>query len=259
MAVAMSAKLRISLSRNGFRAARPRLCAVVVQSAVFAIEVAACGYTAVVVNARYAYCGLLDDFAARNNDGHPIRTLDDLNDHLIRAVLAGDRLIINDGYVLMNPALRDAILRPKESPFRSLFQSEFIMIVSRNGGDLPGLCSRMANHGITSAESLLNDPFYTQTYAPALEEWSAELKSGQLNWSRGWPAHRTDSLYGKLSARVLDSLIAATNQDQELRRFRDDLGDKVTSRTAWENTAQSLYRKQQLSLENKTRLMAGAN
>jgi hypothetical protein len=236
-----------------------RVCPVAPETPVFAVAVAAPDYTAAVVNARYAYCGVLDDFAARVHDGQPIQKLDELNDHLIRAVLAGDRLIINDGYILMNPAVQQAIIRPQDSPFRSLFQSEFIMIVSRNGGDLPGLCAHMAKAGITSAIDLLKSPLYKQELEPALAAWSAELNSSDVNWSRAWPAHKTDYLYGKLSGRVLESLIAATPKDEQLQRFRDDLGEKVTSRTAWENIANSLHASDQLSVENKTILMAGAN
>lgn len=211
------------------------------------------------VNARYAYCGLVDDFAIRNKDGLTIQTLDELNDHLIRAVLMGDRIIINDGHVLLNPAIQQAILRPDESPFRSLFKSEFIMIASRNGGDLPGLCAYMAEDKITTAQTLLASSFYTEQYEGALQNWSKHLNSLDANWSRSWPAHKTDFIYGKLSSRVLEELIEANNEDEELTRFKEALGNSVTSRTAWENTADSLHNQGQLSQEKKASLMAAAN
>jgi len=212
------------------------------------------------VNERRAYCGLLDDFAIRHNDGFSIRKLGDLNEHLIFSVIAGDPLTVNDGYLLMNPAVRDAIAQPARSPFRELVRGGFVRILSRNGGDLAGLAQRMADDGITSAKRLLTDPWYDQHYAPALADWSAELNSRPYTWSQDWPGHRTDVVYGKLASRILDSLIGAgLDERDQLSRFQDELGDRVSSRTAWENIADTLVRARQLSSQARRVLMKGAN
>ncbi len=212
------------------------------------------------MNERRAYCGLLDDFAIRHSDGFSIKKLRDLNEHLIFSVIAGDPLTINDGYVLMNPAVRDAVTQPDRSPFRELVQCGFVRILSRNGGDLPGLAQRMADDGITSAKRLLTNPQYRQDYAPALAAWSGHLNSGGFGWFQGWPAHRTDVVYGRLASRILDSLISlGLDERDQLSGFQDELGDRVSSRTAWENTADSLVGTRQLSGRARTVLMKGAN
>jgi hypothetical protein len=86
------------------------------------------------MNERRAYCGLLDDFAIRHRDGHPIAKLEDLSNHLVFSVIAGDPLIVNDGYLLQSSAVRDAIMYPDRSPFRRLVECGFVRIMSRNGG-----------------------------------------------------------------------------------------------------------------------------
>jgi hypothetical protein len=57
------------------------------------------------------YTGLVDDFAQKYGDAC-IQTLDDLNNHLIAAVLTGHPLLINDGHIIMHPAIREAVLNP---------------------------------------------------------------------------------------------------------------------------------------------------
>ncbi|WP_345761291.1 hypothetical protein [Diaminobutyricibacter sp. McL0608] len=212
------------------------------------------------MNTKRAYCGLLDDFAARNNDPLAIGTLAKLNNHLISSVIIGDPLLINDGYLVMNPALRAAIVNPKKSPFQELVRSGFIRIVSRNGGDLPGLPKLMADQNIESALKLISDPAYEREIAPALEKWSASLNSGQSDWARPWPAHRTDAVFGKLGRRILDALIQRNGPDRDqVVRFSDALGDRVGSRNAWEKVAADLVRAQNLSSRTRAELMAAAN
>jgi len=128
------------------------------------------------MNERRAYCGLLDDFAIRHRDGHPIETVDQLNEHLIFTMVAGDPLVINDGHLLLNPAVCEAIMRPEDSPFRRLVECRFVRILSRNGGAIERLAEEMANQNITSAEQLLEDHRYREEYRPALAEWSEELE-----------------------------------------------------------------------------------
>jgi hypothetical protein len=212
------------------------------------------------MNARRAYCGLLDDFAIRHRDGHPIVTLDQLNDHLVFTMIAGDPLVINDGYLLQNPAIREAIMRPEDSPFRRLVECGFVRLLSRNGGAIERLAETMANQNITSAEQLLGDRHYKEQYQPALAEWSAELNSGYFDWLRVWPKHRTDHVYGKMGSTIIDALLdRAAELKPQIEVFVDTLGDAVRSRTAWENTARTLLEQNRLSLVVHEQLMAGAN
>jgi hypothetical protein len=212
------------------------------------------------LNERRAYCGLLDDFAIRHHDGHPIETLDQLNEHLLFTMIAGDPLVINDGHLLQNPAVREAILRPDASPFRQLVKCRFVLILSRNGGAIERLAEVMANENITSAEQLLEDHRYREEYRPALAKWSEELNSGFFDWFRAWPKHRTDHVYGKMGSTIIDALLdRGAELRPEIEVFVETLGDAVRSRTAWEDTARSLRGKDLLSPVAFEQLMAGAN
>jgi hypothetical protein len=212
------------------------------------------------MNERRAYCGLLDDFAIRHRDGHPIETLEQLNEHLLFTMIAGDPLVINDGYLLQNPAVREAIMRPEDSPFRRLVECGFVRVLSRNGGAIERLAETMANQNTTSAEQLLEDQLYREEYQPALAQWSEELNSGYFDWFRAWPAHRTDHVYGKMGSTIIDALRdRGPELRPEIERFVDVLGDDVGSRTAWEDTARKLREQGLLSPVVFERLMAGAN
>lgn len=212
------------------------------------------------MNERRAYCGLLDDFAIRNRDGRPIETLDQLNEHLVFTLVAGDPLFINDGHLLMNKAVREAIMRPEASPFRSLVECRFVRILSRNGGAIDRLAEVMADQNITSAEQLVDDARYQEDFVPVLTAWSEELNSGFFDWFRAWPEHRTDYVYGKMGSTVLEGLLDSTSKFRpQVELFVDTLGDDVRSRTAWEDTARSLCSAGKLSSAVSEELMAGAN
>jgi hypothetical protein len=212
------------------------------------------------VNERRAYCGLLDDFAVRQRDGRPITTVSELNDHLALAMIAGDPLVVNDGYLLNNPALQRAIIEPESSPFCALVEAGFVKILSRNDGAVEHLANLMADQGIASAQRLVADPRYVGKYQPALARWSAHLNSGFFDWFRSWPAHRTDAVYRKLASESLDLLADQAVADLEgLELFRGELGDGIGSRTAWEDTAEMLVRDEKLASGAHRQLMATAN
>jgi hypothetical protein len=217
------------------------------------------------VNERRAYCGLLDDFAVRQQDGRPITTVSGLNDHLALAVIAGDPLVVNDGYLLNNPALRRAILQPEVSPFRALVEAGFVKILSRNEGAIESLAETMANQNIVSAQQLVEEPGYVNEYQPALARWSTYLNSGYFDWSRQWPSRRSDGVYRKLASESLDRLAGgalvhdAVVDSEGVRQFRCELGESVGSRTAWEETARALVGRDKLTLEAYKQLMATAN
>ena len=212
------------------------------------------------MNERRAYCGLLDDFAIRHHDGHPIKTLDQLNEHLIFTMIAGDPLVINDGHLLLNPAIREAIMRPEDSPFRQLVECRFVRILSRNGGAIERLAEEMANRNITSAQQLVGDRRYREEYQPALAEWSAVLNSGFLDSFRAWPKHDTGYVYGKMGSTIIDALLdRSAKLRPEIEVFVETLGDAVRARTAWEDTARSLRERDLLSPIVSQQLMAGAN
>ncbi len=46
------------------------------------------------------------------------------NNHLIAAVLTGHPLLINDGHIIMHPAIKDAVLHPESSPLQKSLSQE---------------------------------------------------------------------------------------------------------------------------------------
>lgn len=216
-------------------------------------------------NPPKTYLGSLDDFAGRRKIGQPITSIDELNDEIIFAILLKQPLLINDGHVLMNQGVRDAIANPGKSPFRALARSGFITILSRNGGSLPTLANTMAEAGITTAQSLIADLDYQKYYLPCLEKWSQEL--ADVTWYRPWPNYRTDVMFKELSSITIDALRGRRDHRRdeskrlrdEINRFADGLGDGIGSRTAWENTTDSLLRDGSISPDTGLLLMRAAN
>ena len=96
-------------------------------------------------------------------------------------MIAGDPPVVNDGYLLNNPALRRAIIQPETSPFCALVEAGFVKILSRNEGAIERLAETMANQNIVSAQQLLEDASYVERYQPALAKWSTHLNSGYFN------------------------------------------------------------------------------
>src|ERR1700722_15511935 len=124
------------------------------------------------------YTGLVDDFATKYGDAS-IQTLKDFNNHLIGAVLTGHPLLINDGHLVMHPAIREAVLNPKSSPLQELTKAGYVKILTRNGGDLETLADQMADQGITSAQQFGGQDYYKKQYQPALRPWMGHLRLGE--------------------------------------------------------------------------------
>src|SRR5688500_14780641 len=101
------------------------------------------------------YYGLLDDFALRHNyNGVARSSVDELNGDLIMAVLFGDPLLINDGYILNHSAAQEAITYPNRSPLRNLVENGYVKILTRNDGNLADTAHAMAANKIDSAKNL---------------------------------------------------------------------------------------------------------
>jgi hypothetical protein len=212
------------------------------------------------------YNGLVDDFAQRHGDAC-ISTLKDFNHHLITAVLTGHPLLINDGHIVMHPAIREAVLNPKSSPLQELTAAGYVKILTRNGGDLETLADRMADEGITSAQQFGRQDYYAQQYLPALRRWMDRLREGDpLDFLRPWPEINTTPVFHKIAAAAYRSIRSALTaaklrEDLEaLRRFIDvyESGERKR-RTDWENAALLLRRGEKLSERLFHELMHAGN
>jgi hypothetical protein len=211
------------------------------------------------MNQQRVYCGLFDDFAIRARDGRSISSVDDLNAHLVSAVICGDSLAINDGYLLMNQGMRDAISQADLSPLKPLAKKGFVQILTRNGGSLSSLADFMANQNISSAQQLLNEAAYRTAFLPQLEAWDAEIRN-RYDCYRAWPNKQTNEVFKRLTSRILDQLSHSQIIDgEDLRKFRDTLGDRIGSRTAWEDESMRLEQGGTISNASRTILLAVAN
>jgi hypothetical protein len=212
------------------------------------------------------YTGLVDDFAQKYGDAC-IRTLADLNNHLIAAVLTGHPLLINDGHIIMHPAIREAVLNPKSSPLLELAAAGYVKILTRNGGDLETLADQMADQGITSAQEFGTQDYYTKQYLPALRTWMDHLRKGEpLDFLRPWPEINTTPVFHKIAAaayRSIRSSLSAANLREDLEALRRFIGmyesGEQQRRTDWENAAVFLHHGGRLSERLFRELMHAGN
>jgi hypothetical protein len=205
------------------------------------------------------YCGLFDDFAARNGDGRTVTTVAGLNHLLLTSALFGDSLLINDGYVLQNAALKAAILETKASPLESLIRCGFVRILTRNDRNLGALAEYMADRDISAAQDLLRSEDFATTYQPRLREWSEDLPDTAFAW---WPkpkSLRTNLVLASVSQTAVERLESRTGEDAMIASFVEELGDQLGSRTAWENIARRLRETERISNGLFQTLMRTAN
>ena len=78
------------------------------------------------------YLGTLDDVVQRYPWNIEIG-LQQFNQMLIRKALLGEKIIINDGYLLNHPFARQALLNPTSSPLKALIEANFVQVMSRSG------------------------------------------------------------------------------------------------------------------------------
>ena len=202
------------------------------------------------------YCGLVDDFAARHHD-RAVKSVDALNRQLLLAVLFGEPLLVNDGYVVTHSALRKAVIEPRSSPFRKLVEEGYVRILTRNAGEIGSLLELMAEQDITSAKRRLRrDAKANKHFA----KWAPNLQSAFDRCFKHWPEYDVSAIFRKVVegafARALD---AHPDLEQELRAFHSAVSQTQGRRTEWENTAADLVEKHKLSEAGRRTLMQVAN
>jgi hypothetical protein len=203
------------------------------------------------------YCGLVDDFAIKYGIGNPIKTLDGLNSHLVGTVLFGDEMVINDGHLLLNPAVRASVLDESRSPLRCLVNNGFVKILTRRQHRLDKLAEFMDSEGIETASALLADPEYERSLLPALQQWSADLKSSDADCWLDWPQVQVNDIYKVLAATTLAELPRRHPQlAMQFARFVRESGGGIDSRRSFEAAAEDAT---WLSAVARRRLMLAAN
>jgi hypothetical protein len=209
---------------------------------------------------HWAYCGLVDDFALRNRFGTRIADVRQLNEHLVVSALMGDPLLINDGYVLMNPAVRDAMNNTQISPLRDLVERGFVRVLSRNRGDLRRLPDQMADASTTTAIDLRKRPDFDTVFVPMLDRMTTDLTDLNEAWFEPWPDLDTSFVFQRLGDQILERLVRADGAlGRDLDVFRNELGRKKSSRTSWEDSAKRLHRNAQISDSTRDLLLVASN
>jgi hypothetical protein len=210
--------------------------------------------------------GLVDDFAVNHHDA-AVTSMRALNEHLVAAVLFGDSLLINDGYLLNHKVLQEAVLKPDSSPLCQLVESGFVKILTRNERALGDLADHMAEEDIQSARQLRSTDAYVKRLQPALSRWAEKLRlveEGDASFS-SWPAAHVSQIFKRLTTTALKAAIDRTDQDKhrkELQEFQAvwASASKSANRTDWEREADLRRGKhKQLSEEVHVALMRIAN
>jgi len=200
------------------------------------------------------YCGLVDDFAARHTGA--LTSVDELNRQLLLAVLFGDPLLVNDGYVVTHSAIRKAVIKPRSSPFRKLVEEGYVKILTRKGGDLGSLIEVMASQSITSAKLLNNDSKAKKHFA----KWGTNLQRDFDRCFRPWPEYDTSSIFRKIAKDAHSRALAAhPDLEDELAAFDVAVSQTEGRRTEWEDTATRLVAEGKLSEPGRHTLMQVAN
>ncbi len=212
-----------------------------------------------------SYFGLVDDFAARHRDG-AITSSPSLTRNLVFSVLFDEPLLINDGHIIASDVIREAVVKPKESPLRELVETGYIKILTRNQRDLGSLAERMADEGMKPAQALLKRSDYP-TFKRTLSGWCETLGDQQADGSylsfRDWPAYNTSVIFERLAlAAVSQALSNIDDPDQtlQLQKFGDVFNAlERRNRTTWETEVNRLRAAGELSPKIRKTLLHIAN
>jgi hypothetical protein len=113
-------------------------------------------------NLRWTYAGTLDDVLLRYPWPNVKVTRRNLDLQLFYSVATGTPLLINDGYLVLNPACQDA-LGDRRSPIRVILQAGYLKILSRTPtNSLETMVLEGAKHGISSYANLVDSPSWVQ-------------------------------------------------------------------------------------------------
>lgn len=200
-----------------------------------------------------SYFGLVDDFAERHGD-LAIKSVPNLTQNLIFAVLFDEPLLINDGHVIASAVIRKALSDPEKSPLRKLIEAGFVQILTRNGRKLGELTQHMADNGIVSAQELLKDRRH-RAFRPILSEWAQTLNKKDLDGEylsfHDWPVYNTSEIFERLALAALAQAISNAEDEtfkRQLLRFGGVFRDSPQrNRTTWEKEVSRLRREDKLS------------
>jgi len=190
------------------------------------------------VQQALTYLGTLDDVVQRYPWNIEIGQ-QQFNQMLIRKALLGEKIIINDGYLLNHPFARHALLNPTSSPLKALIEANFVQIMSRSGS-LLDVAEKMSAQGVESFQTLQKSADWP-ALRTMLKQWEPGLQRIEnfIPWPKKHISHGFDNMLCRSRHLHVENLgmTAVTNDD--FQRVFDlytlkNKSDKEATRTRWE-------------------------
>jgi hypothetical protein len=192
---------------------------------------------------RWTYDGTMDDMVAQYPwPGIPIgNSKQSLDLQLVYSAVAGTPMLLNDGYLVFNPACYES-LRDPYSPLRILINEKYVRVLSRNPKQsLEEMVRDGAREGIGNRKELLND---SERWTATLKVLNAAEEDLRKQWAFvGWPRVNIASSYHLMIRSLMELSSEELWRDQVpyqafrkvAARFDDEMsGDAHTPRSKWE-------------------------
>ncbi|QHJ12264.1 hypothetical protein FX988_02515 [Paraglaciecola mesophila] len=190
------------------------------------------------------YLGTLDDVVQRYPWNIEIG-LQQFNQMLIRKALLGEKIIINDGYLLNHPFARQALLNPTSSPLKALIEANFVQVMSRSGS-LLDVAEKMAAQGVESFQALQKSAEWPDLQR-MLKQWEPGLQRIEnfIPWPKKHISHGFDNMLGRSRHLQVETLGMAAVSNDDFQRVFDlytakNKTDKEATRTRWEQACLSI-------------------
>lgn len=150
------------------------------------------------------YAGLLDDVMIRYGDGRGLLSEEFFNKMIVKNILFGSGIFLNDGYLVNHPIARRYLANP-DSLLRVMIATGFIRILSRepDADLLAKMPEKMAASGNLQFQKLVDSREWKQSVAPAFRQVAAaSFFAGTV---RAWPKFDMSAGYCDLLDRVFAS------------------------------------------------------
>ena len=170
------------------------------------------------------YAGVLDDVMIRFGRGQEFLSPDFFNKMILKNVLFGSGIYLNDGYLVNHPMARKYLANP-ESLLRMMISTGFIRILSResDADKLASMPEKMAESGnIEFARLVASDEWQTHLKGTFRTTVTAAYHNGTV---RAWPRYDMSDGFCKLIDRIFDrqphNLGLRHTTQSDLMRIRD--------------------------------------
>ncbi len=153
------------------------------------------------------YAGLLDDVMIRYGHGRELLSEEFFNKMIVKNILFGSGIYLNDGYLVNHPIARRYLANP-DSLLRVMISTGFIRILSRekDADLLSKMPEKMAASGNEEFEKLIRSREWRESTGPAFRQVaSASFFNGTV---RAWPRYDMSAGFCDL----LDRVFASTPQ-----------------------------------------------